>query len=96
MALPNRKFVTLVKQTAAANNLPLQLDLVTGYGEDTAAIQESNGGVPTVNLVAPVRYTHAHNGILNRHDFDQLVDLVVALVSRLDQNTVENVKNFAP
>ncbi len=96
MALPNRKFVTLVKQTAAANNLPLQLDLVTGYGEDTAAIQESNGGVPTVNLVAPVRYTHAHNGILNRHDFDQLVDLVVALVSRLDQNTVENVKNFEP
>ena len=96
LALPNRKFAALVKQTAADSHLPLQLDLVTGYGEDTAPIQLSNGGVPTVNLVAPVRYTHAHNGILNRRDFDELVDLVVALVSRLDQTTVDNVRSFAP
>ena len=96
MALPNRKFVSLVKQTATDSHIPLQLDLVGGYGEDSAAIQQSNGGVPTVNLVAPVRYTHAHNGILNRHDFDELVDLVVALVSRLDQTTVDNIRSFVP
>jgi endoglucanase len=96
LALPNRKLVVLVKQTAADSHLPLQLDLVNGYGEDSAPIQVSNGGVPTVSLLAPVRYTHAHNGILNRRDFDQLVDLVVALITRLDQNTVDNVRSFAP
>ncbi len=96
LALPNRKFVALVKQTAVDSHLPLQLDLVSGYGEDSAPIQVSNGGVPTVSLLAPVRYTHAHNGILNRRDFDQLVDLVVALITRLDQNTVDHVRSFAP
>ena len=67
-----------------------------GYGDDSAEIQESNGGVPTINLVAPIRYTHAHNGILNRQDFDQLVDLIVALLVRLDARTIEQLRDFAP
>lgn len=93
-ALPNRKLVALVKQTAAEKNLPLQTDLVQGYGDDSAAIQESNGGVPTVNVVVPVRYTHAHNGIMNRRDFDQMVDLLVAVLQKLDTSAVAAVRNF--
>jgi len=95
-ALANRKFVALVKATAKSNGIPLQLDLVQGYGDDSAEIQESNGGVPTINLVAPIRYTHAHNGILNRKDFDQLVDLIVDLLVRLDAGTVAQLRDFAP
>ncbi len=94
--LPNRKFVTLVENVAAANSIPLQYDLITGYGDDSAAIQKSNGGVPTVNLVVPTRYTHSHNGILNRGDFDHMVDLVTALIEKLDAGTVANLRNFAP
>jgi endoglucanase len=93
--LPNRKFVQFVKDTARAKNIPLQVDLVTGYGDDSAEIQKSNGGVPTVNLVIPTRYTHAHNGIISRHDFDQLVDLLVALLERLDAHSVEELRSFA-
>ncbi len=95
-AMANRKFVKLVKETAEQRGIPLQLDLVQGYGDDSAEIQESNGGVPTINLVAPIRYTHAHNGILNRKDFDELVDLLTDLLLRLDQKTVEGIRDFAP
>lgn len=95
-AMANRKFVKLVKDTAASHQIPLQLDLVQGYGDDSAEIQESNGGTPTVNLVAPIRYTHAHNGILNRHDFDELVDLLTNLLVSLDQKTVDQIRDFAP
>ncbi len=95
-ALPNRKLVDLVKRTAAEKTLPLQADLVQGYGDDSAAIQRSNGGVPTVNLVVPIRYTHAHNGIMNRRDFDQMVDLLVALLQKLDAATVDRVRDFTP
>ena len=95
-ALPNLKFVQLVKQVATQNSIPLQFDLITGYGEDGAAIQKSNGGVPIVNLVVPTRYTHAHNGIINRGDFDRTVDLVTALLGRLDDATVRDLRNFAP
>jgi len=95
-ALPNRKLVDLVKRTASEKTLPLQTDLVQGYGDDSAAIQRSNGGVPTVNLVVPIRYTHAHNGIMNRRDFDQMVDLLVALLQKLDATTVDRVRDFTP
>ncbi|HZT78178.1 MAG TPA: hypothetical protein VFA27_16100 [Vicinamibacterales bacterium] len=95
-ALPNRKLTQLVKQTAAEKKLPLQTDLVQGYGDDSAALQRSNGGVPTVNLVVPIRYTHAHNGIMNRRDFDQMVDLLVALLQKLDGPAVDRVRDFTP
>lgn len=95
-ALPNRKFVGFVKRSAASLNIPLQLDLVQGYGDDSAEIQKSNGGVPTVNLVVPVRYTHAHNGIVNRKDFDQMVDLLVSMLQKLDANTVKEIRDFTP
>ena len=75
--IPNRKMVALVRKTAAAKGIPLQADLVQGYGDDSAEMQMNNGGTPTINLVVPVRYTHAHNGIVNRKDFDRMVDLVV-------------------
>jgi len=94
--IPNRKLTEFVKQTAASKKLPLQFDLVQGYGDDSAEIQKSNGGVPTVCLLVPVRYTHAHNGIVNRRDFDQTVDLLVALLQRLDAAAVKNLRDFAP
>ena len=94
--LPNRKMVALVRDVAAAKRIPLQTDLVQGYGDDSAAIQATAGGVPTVNLVVPARYTHAHNGIIDRADFDGMVDLVVALIQRLDAKTVAHLRDFAP
>ncbi|MFN8058843.1 MAG: M42 family metallopeptidase [Vicinamibacterales bacterium] len=93
-ALPNRKLTQFVKQTAASKNIPLQNDLVQGYGDDSAEIQKSNGGVPTVNLVVPVRYTHSHNGIMNRRDFDQMVDLLVAVLQKLDAAEVKRLRAF--
>jgi len=39
-ALPNRRLTQLVKQTAADRQIPLQADLVQGYGDDSA---ESSG-----------------------------------------------------
>jgi endoglucanase len=95
-AIPNRKLTAFVKRTAFERKLPLQFDLVQGYGDDSAEIQKSNGGVPTVNLVVPVRYTHAHNGILNRQDFDQTVELVVSMLKKLDAAEVRRIRDFAP
>ena len=95
-ALPSRKLTALVKATAAAKGIPLQLDLVQGYGDDSAEIQRSNGGVPTVNLVVPARYTHAHNGVIDRKDFDGMVELVVALLGKLDAAEVARLRDFTP
>ena len=95
-ALPNRKLSAFVKQTAADKKLPLQLDVVQGYGDDSAEIQKSNGGVPTVNLLVPARYTHAHNGVINRRDFDQMVELLVTMLQTLDARAVAAIRDFTP
>jgi endoglucanase len=94
--LPNRKMVRLFRETAAARKIPLQYDLVTGYGDDAAAMQSSGGGAPSINLVVPVRYTHAHNGIMNRKDFDQMVDLLVSVLQQLDERKVQELRDFTP
>jgi len=95
-ALPNRRLAGLTRETARAKGIPLQLDLVQGYGDDSSEIQKSTGGAPTVNLVVPARYTHAHNGIIDRADFDGMVDLVVAMLQKLDAPTVARMRDFTP
>jgi endoglucanase len=95
-AIPNRKLVRFVRDTAKTNNIPLQLDLVQGYGDDSAEMQESGTGAPTLNIVVPVRYTHAHNGVVNRQDFDRTVDLMVELLQHLDAQAVDSIRDFTP
>jgi len=95
-ALPNRRLTAVTKEVARSRAIPLQLDLVQGYGDDSSEIQKSTGGVPTVNLVVPARYTHAHNGVIDRADFDGMVDLVVALIEKLDGPTVAHLRDFTP
>ena len=94
--IANRKMVAFVRKTAADKGLPLQSDLVQGYGDDSAEMQTGGTGAPTVNLVVPVRYTHSHNGIVNRKDFDQAVELLVGMLVRMDAATVEGLRSFAP
>ena len=95
-ALPNRRLTAMTKEVARSNGIPLQLDLVQGYGDDSSEIQKSTGGAPTVNLVVPARYTHAHNGVIDRADFDGMVNLVVALLQKLDGPTVAHLRDFTP
>ena len=94
--IPNRKLVAFMRRTAATVGIPLQADLVQGYGDDSAEMQTMGGGTPTINLVVPVRYTHAHNGIVNRKDFDRMVDLLVTLLTKLDAATVTELRDFTP
>jgi len=95
-ALPGRRLVAMTRETAKEKSVSLQLDLVQGYGDDSEEIQKSSGGVPTVNLVVPVRYTHAHYGVMDRTDFDGMVDLVVAILQKLDAPTVARLRDFSP
>jgi len=93
--MPNRKFLALARQTAAEKAIPLQQEVVVGYGDDSSEIQKSNGGVPAVTLTVPVRYTHAHNGIMNRADYDRAVQLLLALIQKLDAQTVKQLRDFS-
>jgi endoglucanase len=42
----------------------------------------------------PARYLHSHNGIISRDDYVKAVELVTALVRRLDEATVASFTAF--
>jgi endoglucanase len=57
-------------------------------GTDGGMILIHNEGVPTVVIGVPTRHIHSHNAILCRDDYDQALNLIVALVQKLDAATV--------
>lgn len=94
--IPNRKLRDFVFDVAAGAGVPLQADVLTGYGEDGAEIQRFDTGRPSVNLTVPTRYLHGHTGIIQRSDFDQAVELLIQLLRRLDAETVARLASFEP
>ena len=92
--LPNLKLRDLVIDVSEENNIPLQFEVLAGYGEDGAEMQRAFGGAPVVNISVPVRYLHTHNGIIHRRDIDQAAQLVARLVQRLDHDTVNRIARF--
>lgn len=91
---PNRNLLSFEKQVAAEKHIPLQFDFVEGFGDDAGAIKLNGSGVPVTTLLVPARSTHSHNSIIDRGDFDQAVDLLVAMLKKLDAPTVAKIKSF--
>lgn len=86
--IPNIKLRDLVIDTAASLGIPLQYSLMPGGATDGAAIHMHGTGVPTVVLGVPSRHIHSHGSIIYRDDYDQSIRLLIALVARLDAETV--------
>lgn len=94
--IPNRKFRDFFFDVAAQARIPLQPNVLTGYGEDGAEIQRYDTGRATVNMTVPTRYLHGHTGVIQRTDFDRAVELLLQVLARLDAKTVTELSSFAP
>ena len=92
--IPSRKLKEFVVEVARRQGIPIQFEVLTGYGEDGAEMQRYKGGRPSINLTVPTRYLHSHIGILSRKDFDRAVDLLTAVLLALDQKAVEQIRAF--
>ena len=74
---------------ARSAGIPHQVTVRRSGGTDAGSFHVANGGIPCVVLGTPARYIHSHNGVIDINDQIALVKLVVALVKRLDQATVD-------
>lgn len=92
--IPNENLKQTVIDVAGKKKIPLQFNLQPGYGEDGAEMQKAFAGTPAVNLTVPVRYLHTHYGVIDRKDFDALIDLLTALVYELTPSRVEEITQF--
>ena len=86
--IPNLALRDLFLETAKEIGVPLQISFVEGGATDGAVIHLHRTGVPTIVLSVPARHIHSHSAIIHRDDFDQAVQLLVAVLQRLDAETV--------
>ena len=92
--LPNTKLRDFIFKVAEAEGITLQADVLTGYGQDGAEIQTFDTGRPALNMTVPTRYLHSHTGIIDRRDFEGAVELLVAVLTRLDAQTIAELSSF--
>ena len=92
--IPNDNLKRLVIELAAGRDIPLQFNVQPGYGEDGAEMQKAFSGTPAVNMTVPTRYLHTHYGVIDRGDFDALVELLTAIVHELTPARIDAVKRF--
>ena len=88
-AIPNRKLLDLVIDSAKKLKIPLQFESVERGGTDAGRIHLNAEGVPSISMGCAARYIHSHVSIIDRRDFDRTVKLLAAVVRRLDRKTVD-------
>ncbi len=88
--LPNTTLRDLMIKTAEQKKIPFHLSYMERGCGDGARVHTSRLGVPTIYIGAPVRYIHAHNGIMNRADYDNTVKLICEVIKKLDHKTVKS------
>jgi putative aminopeptidase FrvX len=86
--IPNLRFRDLVVDTAQHLGIPLQYSAGLGGSTDGGQIHLHGTGVPTIVLGVPARHIHSHVGFIHRDDYDMTLRLVIALVEKLDAETV--------
>ena len=86
--IPNLKLRDLVIATAEELEIPLQMSAMSGGATDGGMIHLHDRGVPSVVIGVPTRHIHSHNSMLHRDDYDNALKLIVAVVKKLDADTV--------
>lgn len=89
--IPNLKLRDLVINTAVEMEIPYQLSVMERGGTDAGAIHVTMQGVPSIVMGVPCRYIHSHAGIINRGDYDKTVKLLVGIIKKLDEQTVQTL-----
>ena len=86
--IPNLRLRDLVVDTAEELGIPLQFQALTAGATDGGPIHLHGTGVPTAVLGVPSRHVHTHANIIHRDDYDRTLRLLLALVGKLDAQTV--------
>jgi endoglucanase len=77
-AISNYKLVRHLRDIAAANDIPYQLEILPRGGTDAGAGQRSRGGVPAVTISIPTRYVHTVNEMASVSDVEASIALLAS------------------
>jgi len=89
--IPNQNLKELVIETAEEEKIPYTLTSTSGGGQDGGAVHKVREGCPTIYLGVPTRHIHSHVGMADLEDMQRMIDLVLALVKKMDAKTVASL-----
>ncbi|TCS83523.1 M42 family metallopeptidase [Tepidibacillus fermentans] len=93
--VPHRGLRDFVINIAEEEKIPFQFDAMAGGGTDAGRFHLHGKGVPSLVIGIATRYIHSHAAIIHRDDFEQAVELLVKVIKRLDEDTVNQIKKQA-
>jgi len=83
----HRKLLELVMETAKANKIDFQRDVVSrSTGTDTDAFAYSNHGVPSCLISLPLRYMHTTVETAHREDVESVIRLIYEVLRVIKPN----------
>jgi endoglucanase len=83
--IPNPKFRKFVISVAEEEKIKWQTAFLPFGGTDAGAIHLSGIGAPSVFVGVPTRHVHSHHSMLDLDDVEQAVNLMIAVIKRLDE-----------
>lgn len=86
--IPNQALKEFVIEVAEEANIKYQLSAMPRGGTDAGAIHISRVGVPSIVLGIPTRHIHSHVSITSVEDIERMINLLVELIKRTDNETV--------
>jgi putative aminopeptidase FrvX len=84
--IPHPALVALFEETSRAENLPLQRSAHTGALTDSSYVQLVEGGVASIDLGFPMRYSHSSLEVCDFGDLEQLTQLLVSGICAIDKD----------
>jgi endoglucanase len=93
-AISHPRLARLAIETAQAEGIPHQVTVRRSGGTDAGSFHVANEGIPSIVLGVPARYIHSHNAIIDLNDYLHMVTLTIALVRKLDEETVEGLISY--
>jgi endoglucanase len=78
------KILRLLREVAEAHQIPYQIEgSMPNITSDAAAVQYAGGGVPSVTVKIPSRYTHGPVEVVSLHDIQATIELLVHALPRI-------------
>lgn len=89
--IANPRLIRFIQKIAQENNIKIQETVRESGGTNASKIHLEDGGIPTVVIGIPVRYTHSHYGFISYDDYIETVKLVKAIVENITKDIIESL-----
>jgi len=86
------RLARFVMEVAEEEKIAHHATTITGGGTDSNRFQISGHGIPSIAVCVPSRYIHSHSSVVDRRDYEAALRLLVAVVRRLDAETVARIR----